>query len=69
MGKSRGAYRVLLAKSEGTRQLGRPSRRWENNIKIDLHEVRWVSMDWIDLALDRDRWQAVVDTVMNFRFS
>jgi hypothetical protein len=51
----------------GRRPLGRPRRRWEDNIKMDLQEVGWVSMDWIDLVQDRDRWRAVVNAVMNLR--
>jgi hypothetical protein len=50
----------LVGKSVGNRQLGRPRRIWEDNIKMDFQEVRW-GMDWIDLALDRDRWQALVN--------
>jgi hypothetical protein len=64
-GKRRGAYRVLVGKPEGRRPLGRPRRRREDNIKMDLREVRWGGVDWIDLAQDRDRWRAVVYTVMN----
>jgi hypothetical protein len=69
MGERRGAYRVLVGKPEGRRPLGRPRRRWENIIKIDLKEVGWGGggMDWINLAQDRDRWRAVVNTVMNLR--
>jgi len=60
------AYRVLVGKTEGTRPLGRHRSRWEDNIKMDLQEVGWgESMDWIDLAEDRDRWQALVKAVMN----
>jgi hypothetical protein len=62
------AYRVLVGKREGRRPLKRPRRRWEDNIKMDLREVGWGSMDWIDLSQDRDRWQALVDAVMNLRF-
>ena len=51
----RGLYRVLVGKSEGKKQLGRPRRRWEDNIKIELEEVRCGGMDWIDVARDRDR--------------
>jgi hypothetical protein len=61
----RGTYRTLVAKSEGRRQLGRPRHRWEDNIKMDLQEVGWGCIDWIDVAEDRDRWQAPVNTVMN----
>jgi hypothetical protein len=66
MGEKRGAYRILVERPEGRRPLGRPRRRWEDNIKMDLQEVGW-GMDWIDLALDRDRWRAVVNAVMNLR--
>ena len=64
MGERRGAYRALVGKPEGRRPLGRPRRRWEDNIKMDLREVGW-GMDWISLAQDRDRWRALVNTVMN----
>jgi hypothetical protein len=67
MGERRGAYRVLVGKSEGRRPLGRPRRRWEDNIKMDLREVGWGGMDWINLAQDRDRWRALVNAVMNLR--
>ena len=58
MGESRGVYRVLVGSSEGKRPLGRPRRRWEDNIKIDLQEVECKGMDWIDVVQDRDRWRA-----------
>jgi len=59
--------RVLVGKSEGKRPLGRPRRRWEDNIKMDLHDVGCVDMDWIELAQDRDRWRALVNAVMDLR--
>jgi len=65
MGHGRGVYRVLVGKPEGKRPLGRPRRRWEDNIKMDLQEVGCGRMDWIELAQDRDRWRALVSTVMN----
>jgi hypothetical protein len=65
MGERRGAYRVLLGKPEGRRPLGRPRRRWEE--KMDLREVGWGGVDWIDLAQDRNRWRDLVYTVMNLR--
>jgi hypothetical protein len=67
MGERRGAYSVLVGKPEGTRPLGRTRRRWEDDIKMDLREVGWEGADWIDLAQDRDRWRALVYTVMNLR--
>jgi hypothetical protein len=63
----RGAYRVLVGKPEGRRPLGRPRRRWEDNIKIDLREVGLGGIDWIILAQDKDRWRALVNTVINLR--
>jgi len=59
-------YRVLVVKCERKRPLGRPTRRWEDNIKMNLQEVGCGSMDWIDLAEGRDRWRALVNAVMNF---
>jgi hypothetical protein len=67
MGEERGAYRVLVGRPDGRRPLGRPRRRWEDNIKMDLQEVGWGGMDWIDMAQDRDRWRALVSAVMNRR--
>jgi hypothetical protein len=67
MGEGRGVYRVVVGRPEGKRPLGRPRRRWEDNITIDLHEVGRGCGDWMDLAQDRDRWRALVNTVMNFR--
>jgi hypothetical protein len=67
MGEKRNAYRILVGKPGGKRPLGRPRRRWENNIRMDLREIGWGGMDWIDLAQDRDQWRALVNTVMNLR--
>ena len=67
MGQGRGVHRVLVGKPEGKRPLGRPRRRWEDNIKMDLHEVGGGCEDWMELAQDRDRWRALVSTVMNLR--
>jgi len=62
-----GVYWVSVGKPEGKRPLGRPRRRWEDNIKMDLQEVGCGGMDWIDLAQDRDRWRGIVSAVMNLR--
>jgi hypothetical protein len=59
--------RILVGKPEGKRPLGRPSLRWVDNIKIGLGAIGWAGMDWIDLALDRDQWRALVNTIMNLR--
>jgi hypothetical protein len=67
MGERRGVYRVLVEKPGGQRPLGRPRRRWEDNIKMDVQEVEFEGMDWIELAQDKDRWRAVVNAVMNLR--
>jgi hypothetical protein len=67
MGEGRSVYRVLVGKSEGKRPLGRPRFRWEDNIKMNLQEVACGGMNWIELAQDRDRWQALMHAVMNLR--
>jgi hypothetical protein len=67
MGEERNVYKVLIGKPEGKRPLGRPRRRWEDGIRMYLREIGWRSVDWIQLAQDRDRWRAVVNTVMNLR--
>jgi hypothetical protein len=64
MGEKRNAYRVLVGKPEGKRPLGRPRRRWEDNIR---REIGWGGMDWTDLAQNRDQWRALVNAVMNLR--
>jgi hypothetical protein len=67
MGERRNAYRILVGKPDEKRLLGRPRRRWVDNIKMDLREVGWDGRDWIDLAQDRDRWRAYVNTVMSLQ--
>jgi hypothetical protein len=67
MGEVRDAYSILVGRPEGRRPLGRPKRRWEDNIKMDLREEVFVDVDWIHLAQDRDRWRALVNTMMNLR--
>ena len=67
MGKERRVCRVLVGKPEGRRPLGRPRRRWVDNIRMDLQEVGCGYMDWIGLAQDRDRWRTLVSAVMNLR--
>ena len=67
MEKGRGVHKVLVGKPEGKRPLGRPRRRWEDNIKMDLEEVGRDCGDWMELTEDRDRWRVLVSTVMNFR--
>ena len=67
MGEERGVYRVWVGKPEGKRALGRPRRKWVDNIRMDLQEVGCGCMDWIGRAQDRDRWRTLVSAVMNFR--
>jgi hypothetical protein len=67
MGKKRNAYRLLVGTPEGKRPLGRTRRRWVDNIKMDLLEIVWGDVDWINLAQGRDKWSALVNAVMNFR--
>jgi len=67
MGERRGVYRILVGKPEGKRPLGKPRRRWEDNIMLDLRKVGNDGANWIQLAQDRVQWRAFVDTVMNLR--
>ena len=67
LGEERGVHRILLGKPEGKRPLGSPRRRWEDNIKRDLQEMGGGCGDWMEVAQDRDRWRALVSTVMNIR--
>jgi len=67
MGERRGVYRVLVGKHERKWSFGRPRRRWEDNIEMDLQEVGCGGKDWIELAQDRDSWRALVNAVMNLR--
>jgi hypothetical protein len=67
MEERRGVYRVLVGRRDGKRSLGKPRRRWEDNIKMDLEEVGCGGMDWIELAQVRDRWRALVNAVTNLR--
>jgi hypothetical protein len=69
MGEMRNQYRRLVGKYEARRQLERPRRRWENNIRIDVTEIGCGGMDWTHLTQDRDQWRALVNTVMEFRFT
>jgi hypothetical protein len=67
MVEKRNVYRLLVGKLLGKRALGRPRLRWVDNIRMDLGEVGWGDVDWIDLAKDRNRWRALVNSVLNFR--
>jgi hypothetical protein len=65
MGEKRNAYRILVGNPEGKTPLRRSRRRWVNNIKMDLKEIGWDGMDWLDLAQDRNQWRAILNTVIN----
>jgi hypothetical protein len=67
MGEKRNAYRLLVGNLEGKRPLGRPKRRWADNIRMDLGEVGWGDVGWIGLAQDRNRWRALVNSALNLR--
>jgi hypothetical protein len=67
MGETRNAYRILVGKPEIKRPLGRPRRRWMYNIKMDLREIGYDGVDWIELAQDRDQWRALMNMVMNLQ--
>jgi hypothetical protein len=69
MGEKRNRHRILVGKPERKRPLGRPRRRWVDNIKMDIRDIGWDGMAWIDLAQDGDQWKALVKTVMNLRVS
>jgi hypothetical protein len=66
-GERRNAYRLLVGKPEGKKPLGRPRRRWADNIRIDLVEVGWCDVDWIGVAQDRNRWRALENSALNLR--
>jgi hypothetical protein len=67
-GERKGVYRVLVENAEGKRPLGRQRRRWENNIKMDIQEVGWGDMIWMELTQGRGRWRALLNAVINLRF-
>jgi hypothetical protein len=69
MWENRNAYRILVGMPEGNRPLGRPKRRWVDNIKMDLIEIGWDGVDWMDMVQDRDQWRALVNTVLNLPVS
>jgi hypothetical protein len=66
-GEKRNAYRILIENPEGKRLLGRPRRRWVDNIQMDLRDIGWGGMDCVYLAQDRNQWRALVNTIMNLR--
>jgi hypothetical protein len=67
IGEKRNAYKIVVGKPEGKRPLGRPRRRWVDNIKMDLRAIGWDGVEWIDMDQDRDQWRAFVNTVLNLR--
>jgi hypothetical protein len=67
MGQKRNAYMILVGKPDGKRPLGIPRRRWVDNTKLNLREIEWSGMDWIDLARDREQWRTLLNMVMNLR--
>jgi hypothetical protein len=67
MGEKTNAYRILVGKPEGKRPLGTPRLRWVDNIKMDLREIEWDGVDWIDMAQDRDQWRVLTNTVLKLR--
>jgi hypothetical protein len=67
VGEERNVYKILMGKPEGKRPLGRPRCRWEDGIRMNLREIGWGNVDWFQLAQVRDRWRALVNTVMNLR--
>jgi hypothetical protein len=67
MGKMRNAYHIMVGKPEGKKPFGRPKRRWEEHIRMDLREIGWEGVDWMHMAQDRGQWQALVNTVTNLR--
>jgi hypothetical protein len=67
MGEKRNAYKILVGKPEGKRPLVRPRRRWVDNIKMDLREIGLDGVEWMDMAQDKEKWRAIVNTVLNFR--
>jgi hypothetical protein len=67
MGEMRNAYKAFVRKPEGTKSFGRSRRRWADNMRMDIREIRWETVEWILLAQDRDQWQAFVNTIMNLR--
>jgi hypothetical protein len=68
MGEVRNVYKILVGKPQGKSPLGRTSRRWKDNIRMDLMKIGWKVVDWIHLVQDRDQWRALVNRVMNLRF-